>query len=1197
MTASIRGVGADGDGTTSCIAAVPTGGSAPVSGDAMYIFLESCDSTTAAGTPNTPSGWTKLVETTRLSGSTGVTTFTIFGKIAGASEADVTIDGVGNHCAAFMVVVRDHGLSVIGDTQVGSTNGSDNTADTTATALGITTADADTLVLICIGTGRDVTTDNISGYTNANLDGITEQGENFTNSGAGGGVAVATGVKGSAGATGNSTATIGASAWSAVHLGIKPAAPTTSPYTQANFRIRSDDTQGLNTDGGWAAALNTNATIDAEKVFRVRFEVVGSASGAAAQFKLQYRRTPFGGSAGSWVDCPTAPDVSATATHTIDVTDSAQYANDDATTNLLSGSGATFEAGVGFDLDNLSPSITLISEHTEYEWPIKIPISWGATAGTHGRNADGDTYELRVIRSDGLAFEAYTNTPTITLNIPAGQVGGCYPESPCRLMVKDGNGNLYFFMEYAESSPHPLLVKSTDGGDTWAACTTGGEPTQTDLEGADIQLLGDVLHISQTNGSTNVYHQYAVSTHSTTPDQWLVKDQEIENPATSPGDQKISSVVRSDGSVVAAYRGNTANDLNYAVRSTGGTWGSATELDTEAVSWTDVWLQLGESDLVYIFYYALSTGILYYRTLNTSGTLSGRTAIDSTLDTTGSQNEKPIWGTTYYDDGGVEVITVGWKAADDTIYTRQLRDGSLQTAQQVSTTAVLNHASPASSQQPFAHLVNNGTTLWCIFVDASTQDIWKSSNADGAGWVTPEEVLDNKTATFVRGALFTHSAGNGGQTVLGFTYDEGAGGTGDIYYHEFAIVEESSGDGAADLPAISASGDGDVIVSSTTGDADLMPISALGAGSVTDPAISGSGALDLPAIAATGSGDVDVAGSGASNVSAISSSGSGDVDVAGVGDADLTPILASGAGDVDTNGVGDADLMPLLASGVGDVDVAGVGDADLMPINASGTGNLGTPQINGTGDLDIVALDLSGDGTVVIAGTGDADLRAIQASGTGGPVIEGGLAGFAIIGDTTRPEPWTETERPEPWTETERPGWWDGTDRPAWWDGTDRPEPWFETARPSFWTETIFVREDRDVALTMVAYGPFTENEIPEALLIRVMKPLKAGGTAPLEIFNQTPAYTAQVSIEDPAGAAVVTRAAEIMDPADLPLDYPDDFASSEEGWVRVVWQASDFTDVGTYKVQVTLDNGVLLLKSTDVWQPEVNVGPASAVV
>jgi hypothetical protein len=132
--------------------------------------------------------------------------------------------------------------------------------------------------------------------------------------------------------------------------------------------------------------------------------------------------------------------------------------------------------------------------------------------------------------------------------------------------------------------------------------------------------------------------------------------------------------------------------------------------------------------------------------------------------------------------------------------------------------------------------------------------------------------------------------------------------------------------------------------------------------------------------------------------------------------------------------------------------------------------------------------------------------------------------------------------------------------------------------------------------LTTVAYGPFTENEIPEALLVRVMRPLRAGGTTPLVIYNQTPPYVASVSIEDPLGT-VTTRAAEVMIPADLVTDYPDDFDTSEEGWVRVTFLEGDFPTAGTYSVQITLDNGTVLLKSTDVWAAEVAVGPASAVL
>jgi hypothetical protein len=134
------------------------------------------------------------------------------------------------------------------------------------------------------------------------------------------------------------------------------------------------------------------------------------------------------------------------------------------------------------------------------------------------------------------------------------------------------------------------------------------------------------------------------------------------------------------------------------------------------------------------------------------------------------------------------------------------------------------------------------------------------------------------------------------------------------------------------------------------------------------------------------------------------------------------------------------------------------------------------------------------------------------------------------------------------------------------------------------------------MALNTVSYRPFTVNEVPESLLVRVMKPLRAGGTAPLSLYNQTPPYTAKVSLQKPDGT-VTTRSATIYNPANLPTDYPDDFTTSETGWVQVQWQAGDFDQPGTYLVQISVDNGVVILKSPDLWAMEVNDAPASAVV
>ena len=219
---AFRSKGAYGVGTTSCLAAVPTGGDAPQENDILLIVVESADSNTAAGTPNTPSGWTKLFEESQGDGATGVTTLTVFGKRAGASESDVTIDGVLNHCSATMLVYS--GCLTSGDAwQVGAGNGAD-TGNGTMT--GLTTAVNDCLIVaICCTTNDAIGSNRFSGWTNANLSSFTEREDNTTNTGNGGGFGVADGGLATAGATGDSTVTIIVSVqWRAVHIALKPPA-------------------------------------------------------------------------------------------------------------------------------------------------------------------------------------------------------------------------------------------------------------------------------------------------------------------------------------------------------------------------------------------------------------------------------------------------------------------------------------------------------------------------------------------------------------------------------------------------------------------------------------------------------------------------------------------------------------------------------------------------------------------------------------------------------------------------------------------------------------------------------------------------------------------------------------------------------------------------------------------------------------
>ena len=78
------------------------------------------------------------------------------------------------------------------------------------------------------------------------------------------------------------------------------AADPPSPGTEGQpaFRVRTDFRAALNSDQGWAGALNENVSVPADRPFRVRLEVEQPPGAEArAPFRLQYRRN-----AGGWTD-------------------------------------------------------------------------------------------------------------------------------------------------------------------------------------------------------------------------------------------------------------------------------------------------------------------------------------------------------------------------------------------------------------------------------------------------------------------------------------------------------------------------------------------------------------------------------------------------------------------------------------------------------------------------------------------------------------------------------------------------------------------------------------------------------------------------------------------------------------------------------------------------------------------------------
>jgi hypothetical protein len=203
-------VGTYASGTTSASPGDP----GFAAGDVALLGIESSDSTTAAGTPDTPSGWTKLLEASQPGSGTGVTTLTVFGRIWQAGDSLPSITGVGDHCSGFFVRVpaAEHGATVIGDLVVGTAG---KAANSSASVPGITVAAGSTIVWIHTTTRDSNTGNNFSGWAATDPSSFTELGDSCTASGAGGGLGIAWGT-----CSGTSTGTGTVSAFNANNVGV-----------------------------------------------------------------------------------------------------------------------------------------------------------------------------------------------------------------------------------------------------------------------------------------------------------------------------------------------------------------------------------------------------------------------------------------------------------------------------------------------------------------------------------------------------------------------------------------------------------------------------------------------------------------------------------------------------------------------------------------------------------------------------------------------------------------------------------------------------------------------------------------------------------------------------------------------------------------------------------------------------------------
>lgn len=181
--------------------AFPSGYTATTN-DVAVTFIE-CH-TTDTITP--PSGWAQI-QASNVSTGTAPTKLTAIWRRIQSGDTAPQIADAGDHMVARMIIIR--GCVTSGNPWDFATASSETTADTSVSIAAGTTLGVNRLIMAAFSTGQDTaSTAGATSWTNVSLGSVTEQMDNWTSSGTGGGFSMATGTKAATGSTGTTTATL-----------------------------------------------------------------------------------------------------------------------------------------------------------------------------------------------------------------------------------------------------------------------------------------------------------------------------------------------------------------------------------------------------------------------------------------------------------------------------------------------------------------------------------------------------------------------------------------------------------------------------------------------------------------------------------------------------------------------------------------------------------------------------------------------------------------------------------------------------------------------------------------------------------------------------------------------------------------------------------------------------------------------------
>jgi hypothetical protein len=195
---TIVGVGVANSATTAGVTYAWPAGYTAVADDIGLLFVSSQQTAGIAA----PTGWANVTNSPRSQATNSNTINVYWKRLAGGESAPVTV-GATDYQTGFTMVVR--GVRNSGNPWDYTPVAAGANTNTTWTMVGGTTTVADCLWVGAISGNTDTGTNSFAFTGSGNLTSVAEQGESWTALGNGGGVAVYTGQKATAGAVGSIT--------------------------------------------------------------------------------------------------------------------------------------------------------------------------------------------------------------------------------------------------------------------------------------------------------------------------------------------------------------------------------------------------------------------------------------------------------------------------------------------------------------------------------------------------------------------------------------------------------------------------------------------------------------------------------------------------------------------------------------------------------------------------------------------------------------------------------------------------------------------------------------------------------------------------------------------------------------------------------------------------------------------------------